>query len=648
MLVYLQLEHNFQHVLPQTPHICEMNCRCNERALLLCLPFVYLIKDRSSTRYFCAPCSDLRSLGNPVQTVVLLPRDLAGPTSLDETIREDYDMTYLVPISVSLAYGVIFFCTSLLHNIFLVYHVQAFVSGFGLSKLSFWSAELIFLVWNSINDPLFGWLLDKNLLQESNTSSGASILTARRRSRMISIVGPILAVTFLMIWFSCWLPGYPGCRFAIVLCLYDTATTLLDLQKCALLADLAVTQADRSLLGRAASIGQMLSASGLVLITWLMGSLEDIDEFSNKSRREISHNFRLLAFLLASFSAFGLWSAGRWLANLPNLTSGLQSSGSIRNGNSCELNVVLHKPIPEHTDDSPSFCPKPPSHSPTIITFFGKILRSQNFLAFSFMQALQVFHCHFNSNFFPLFAKSLLGPDKGTLFCAILGLSFVLPHISNVFLLKASETLGTYVVIRCLFMVKVALGITLYLFGRGNLFILSLFLACNRIFTEGVCKLLSQIISDLVDEDFVLNDRAQPLSALMFGATSLLGRPGQTFAPLIGYSMLSALTGKELINESGPLVVSASDNEAMGAEAHLPKSAGDELQFLSSSLPDASFTLACSVPLLVGCLQLVFWSFYKLHGSTLSHVKTERFRRYGGQPSRKGDDKLGPRTPFPV
>ncbi|KAL7062991.1 hypothetical protein AAHC03_01490 [Spirometra sp. Aus1] len=468
---------------------------------------------------------------------------------------------------------------------------------------------------------------------------------------MISIVGPILAVTFLMIWFSCWLPGYPGCRFAIVLCLYDTATTLLDLQKGALLADLAVTQADRSLLGSAASIGQMLSASGLVLITWLMGSLEDIDEFSNKSRREISHNFRLLAFLLASFSAFGLWSAGRWLANLPNLTSGLQSSGSIsapRNENSCELNVVLHKPISEHTEDSPAFCSKPPSQSPTIITFFGKILRSQNFLAFSFMQALQVFHCHFNSNFFPLFAKALLGPDKGTLFCAILGLSFVLPHISNVFLLKASETLGTYAVIRCLFMVKISLGITLYLSGRGNLFILSLFLACNRIFTEGVCKLLSQIISDLVDEDFVLNDRAQPLSALMFGATSLLGRPGQTFAPLIGYSMLSALTGKELINESGPLVVSASDNEAMGAEAHLPKSADDELQFLSSSLPDASFILACSVPLLVGCLQLVFWSFYKLHGSTLSHIKTERFRRYGMKPPRKGGDTLGPRTPFPV
>ncbi|VDL92678.1 unnamed protein product [Schistocephalus solidus] len=563
-------------------------------------------------------------------------------------------MTYLVPSSVCVAYGVIFFCTSLLHNIFLVYHVQAFVSGFGLSKSSFWSAELVFLVWNAINDPLFGWLLDKNLLQEPSASSGTSQLTARRRSRMISIVGPILAITFLMIWFSCWLPGYPGCRLAIVLCLYDTATTLLDLQKGALLADLAVTQVDRSLLGSAASIGQMLSASGLVFITWLMGSLEDIDELSNKSRHEISHKFRFIASLLALVSAFGLWSAGRWLANLPNLTSGLHSAGSNR------WSVFLMT-----FSLNLKFC--------RILVHFAMqfSLLSLNCLFHRF-SPLKVFHCHFNSNFFPLFAKSLLGPDTETLFCAILGtfsclnatsefdsplvtirfflnllgLSFVLPHISNVFLLKASETVGTYAVIRCLFMVKVVLGITLYLSGRGNWFILSIFLACNRIFTEGVCKLLSQIISDLVDEDFVLNDRVQPLSALMFGATSLLGRPGQTFAPLVGYSMLSALTGKELISESGSLVISASDNEAMGTEPRLPVAAGDELQFSSSTLPEASFILACSVPLLVGCLQLGIWSYYKLHGSNLLHIKTERLKRCGKKPS--GDDKVVPKMPFSV
>lgn len=66
----------------------------------------------------------------------------------------------------------------------------------------------------------------------------------------------------------------------------------------------------------------------------------------------------------------------------------------------------------------------------------------------------------------------------------------------------------------------------------------------NRIFTEGTCKLLNLIISDMVDEDFVLHNRERPVSALLFGTSSLLSKPGQTLAPLFGTLMLSAFTGR--------------------------------------------------------------------------------------------------------
>ncbi len=33
---------------------------------------------------------------------------------------------------------------------------------------------------------------------------------------------------------------------------------------------------------------------------------------------------------------------------------------------------------------------------------------------------LQVFHCHFNSNFFPLFLESLLGDDVPQLVCSLI------------------------------------------------------------------------------------------------------------------------------------------------------------------------------------------------------------------------------------
>lgn len=66
----------------------------------------------------------------------------------------------------------------------------------------------------------------------------------------------------------------------------------------------------------------------------------------------------------------------------------------------------------------------------------------------------------------------------------------------------------------------------------------------NRVFTEGTCKLLNLVITDLVDEDFVLNRRQQAASALLFGMVALVTKPGQTFAPLIGTWLLCVYTGE--------------------------------------------------------------------------------------------------------
>ena len=91
--------------------------------------------------------------------------------------------------------------------------------------------------------------------------------------------------------------------------------------------------------------------------------------------------------------------------------------------------------------------------------------------------------------------------------------------------------------------------------------IISLFAHCsNRVFTEGTCKLLSLVISDLVDEDFVLHRRHQAVSALIFGTSALLSKPGQSFAPLVGSLVLSMQTGKcpwllgKLVSAPGSLV----------------------------------------------------------------------------------------------
>ena len=44
---------------------------------------------------------------------------------------------------------------------------------------------------------------------------------------------------------------------------------------------------------------------------------------------------------------------------------------------------------------------------------------------------------------------------------------------------------------------------------------------------QGTCKLLNLVVSELVDEDYVQNNRNHSVSALIYGTTALLSKPGQ-------------------------------------------------------------------------------------------------------------------------
>ncbi|VDO04109.1 unnamed protein product [Rodentolepis nana] len=475
-------------------------------------------------------------------------------------------MGYTIPLNICVTYGFINFCTSLIHNIFIVYHVQVFVSSFGLSRFSFWLSELLFLIWNSLNDTLFGYLIDKRLLGGKVTDRAIAF----RRARTISYCGPFLAFTFLSTWFPHWLPGFPGLRFVTVLCSYDTVITLLDLMKGALLADLAVSQNDRSRLGSSASIGQALSAIGLVVISWWFDNGTDAYLFENPFNNiksdpnihSLSYEFQALALFVAMFSAAGLFFSGRWLAKM-TLRRSVQSPMYF---------IVTLIAISSPSSQKPS-------------SALAMKVYSARYLVRSLVCICKLVN------------PTYLSLSLTVMISLFRGISFVLPHINNIFLLKASETYGTYVVIRGLFYAKVVLGVILLFSDPSNIVILSLFLASNRIFTEGICKLLSQVISDLVDEDLVLSRRSQPVSALIFGATSLLGRPGQSFAPLVGYALLSFLT-----RSSEKPEVSAS----------------------TESLRGACFILAWSLVIFVGLSQLAIWSRFGLHGDYLARIKKAR------------------------
>jgi hypothetical protein len=55
-----------------------------------------------------------------------------------------------------IAYACVTFCMQSLHNIFIMFYVSHFRASAYLTDRGFYIGQVIYLVWNSVNDPLFG------------------------------------------------------------------------------------------------------------------------------------------------------------------------------------------------------------------------------------------------------------------------------------------------------------------------------------------------------------------------------------------------------------------------------------------------------------------------------------------------------------
>ncbi|KAK2866471.1 hypothetical protein Q7C36_002527 [Tachysurus vachellii] len=488
-------------------------------------------------------------------------------------------------VSTAVLYGSLALFVSILHNVFLLYYVDTFVSVYKIDKLSFWVGETVFLIWNSLNDPLFGWLSDRSFL--STPQSGSQISSPEvvlKRLQSLSRNGPLFALSFLSFWVA-W--AHPGLQFLICLCLYDGFLTLVDLNHNALLADLAVFADERTRLNFHSSLFSALGS----LSVFLSYSFWDKDDFMS---------FRIFCVALAALSVLGFAVVSQILRH--RFQNEVQSRKNAEGDFLKELSVGQ--------------APLAPTEKPiTLGEYLKQLSHHRNFMWFVSMNLVQVFHCHFNSNFFPLFLEHLLSDRiSASTGSFLLGISYIAPHVNNLYFLTLSQKLGVYQVVRGLFLLKLGLSLAMLLAGADQVYLLCLFIASNRVFTEGTCKLLNLVITDLVDEDFVLNRRQQAASALMFGMVALVTKPGQTFAPLIGTWLLCVYTGYDIFDR-GPLKDSVPAVDVSGTESSLP-------------LRQGCFYLLVFVPITCALLQLLAWSRFTLHGHRLRGIKA---RRQGAQ-----------------
>ena len=172
---------------------------------------------------------------------------------------------------IAFYYGSMTLFITMLQNIFLLYHIEMFVSIRKIDRLSFWIGEIIFLVWNSCNDPIFGWLSDKKYLSHFTTNNEIVF----NRLRALQWSGPLLALSFIAFWLT-W--TYPAIQFVICLCVYDGFLTTVDLHHSALLADLALSNSARTHLNFHSSIFSAFGSTS-VFLSYLVWNRSDLFPF---------------------------------------------------------------------------------------------------------------------------------------------------------------------------------------------------------------------------------------------------------------------------------------------------------------------------------------------------------------------------------
>eukprot|EP00943_MAST-04B_sp_MAST-4B-sp1_P003784 g3784.t1 len=439
------------------------------------------------------------------------------------------------------------------------------------------------MIWNSVNDPLFGWLSDK-----------FTAFSFRKNNRLgaIRYGGWLWIISFFYVW---WIPdknntsqATAGIHFIFSLCFYDGMLTYVEVNHSALLAELSASASVRA------------NANMYAAIFAGIGSLSAFFSHYFWSRNDLYY-FRLYCFIIGILAFIGFEITAH-LVTLPKRHDGKNFDND---SDTTNLNTMLDRRKNNAANNATTR--KKPL---TFTAFVKQMSSSKNFVCFAFVSLLQVFDCTFGKNFLSIFLSDFSGNVLSTKAQGfVVSLSFVLPWICTVILTPLVQKLGVYTVIQRIFVVRIFIVIFglifTFLYGRTSW----IYLCINRIVSECVCRFMPLVKSNLVDEDTYLNKRKRSMSSSVIGSSDFLAKSGQSLAPMLGYYILRQQPNVlKNIQQNG--------QQINGIE----KSVG----FESTYWPSMSISL---VPAFVVILQLILWSQFTLRGKYLESVRNNNIEK---------------------
>ncbi|XP_040919173.1 transmembrane protein 180 [Toxotes jaculatrix] len=453
----------------------------------------------------------------------------------------------------ALAYAMTTLGSAMINNIFSFYYVKLFLNKYKISEGAFHQSQVVYMVWNAVNDPLFGYLQDNS-----------RVPCCSQRHLSILYGAPLYSLAFLLAWFPwrSYAPGdwMSGLHLTVALCAFDGMLTFVLLAQCALFAEISSHHQSRLRLVKYSQVASLIGSSSVLFCGMLSRNMEDFTAFQA---------FTVLIAIL---------SCGCMLYTGFHSESRFDSKESESDSLECV----------DQTSHQSAF-----SFS-MLRTLTWQILTNKDFQLFVLMNFFQVFMLAFFNNFTMIFAEHLIPPDVlPSLAQSIMyGAGFICPQLLVLSCQSLLHGLGYYRVILFTFYMEAGMAAIMLVLGSQHYYILAFFLTINMVIIQAAFSLFGLPLADIIDTDLHKYKRSSPLSSMVFGTNALFTKPAQSLAPMIVLSVLNQF-GYEQLKEAGK------DSNPSALE----------------SLHRVMFYLVCLVPMCVAVVQVLAWRLFSIRNS---------------------------------
>ncbi|XP_054850859.1 transmembrane protein 180-like isoform X2 [Eublepharis macularius] len=397
----------------------------------------------------------------------------------------------------ALAYSMTTLGAGMMNSIFNFYYVKLFLNQYKISEGAFHQAQVVFMIWNAINDPLFGYIQDNS-----------RVPCCSRRQASIFYGAPLYALAFLLPWFPWkqyqegdWLSGL---HLVVALCAFDGMLTFVLLAQCALFAETSTRHESRLQLIKYNQVATLVGSTSILFCGLISNNMENFAYF------------QVFVVLVGAIATACMCYTGIYS------TTQYEQRESLVEG--CDLE-----------------CTQKVFSWSSVILLTKQILAQRNFLLFVTMNFFQVFHSAFCSNFMMIFADNLIPKDvlSSSIRSIMYGAGFICPQCLVLISQSLLKKFGYYKVVLFSFYLEAIAAVFMFLLGPEHYYLLAIYLTVNMVIVQASFSLFNLPLADIVDADLKKHKRKSPLSSMVFGTNALFTKPAQSLAPMFVVTVLN-------------------------------------------------------------------------------------------------------------